>query len=60
MRSRILAWQIALAMAVVAAWQAGAAFKLLDPFFFSRPSDIGRRIGTWLVDGTLITGRRVS
>ena len=54
MRSRVLAWQIALAAAVLLAWQAGVAFKLLDPFFFSRPTDIARRIGTWLVDGTLV------
>jgi len=53
-RSRVLAWQIALAAAVLLAWQAGVAFKLLDPFFFSRPTDIARRIGTWLVDGTLV------
>jgi sulfonate transport system permease protein len=54
MRSRVLAWQIAVAVAFVTVWQAGAAARLLDPFFFSRPTDIGRRIGTWVVDGTLI------
>jgi NitT/TauT family transport system permease protein len=45
--------QIALGAAIVAAWEAGAAFKLLDPFFFSRPTEIGRRIGTWIVNGSL-------
>jgi len=50
----VLAWQIALALAILALWQAGVALRLLDPFFFSRPTDIARRIATWLVDGTLV------
>jgi NitT/TauT family transport system permease protein len=53
-RANVFAGQIALALAIVGAWQAGAAFKLLDPFFFSRPTDIVRRIGAWVVDGTLV------
>ena len=54
MRSRVLAWQVVLGLALLAAWQAGVALKLLDPFFFSRPTDIARRIATWIVDGTLV------
>ena len=50
----VFAWQIALAALIIGAWQLGVAFKLLDPFFFSRPTDIVRRIATWLVDGTLV------
>jgi len=53
-RAQVLLWQIALAVAIVAAWQTLVALKLLDPFFVSRPSDIARRIATWIVDGTLI------
>lgn len=53
MRSRVFVLQAALAAVILALWQAGVAFRLLDPFFFSRPSDIARRIGAWLVDGTL-------
>ena len=53
-RASVLAWQIALAALIVVVWQAGVAFKLLDPFFFSRPTDIGRRIVTWIADGTLV------
>ena len=54
MRSRVLLWQLGLAAAFLSAWQAGAASGLLDPFFFSRPSQIGYRIATWFVDGTLV------
>jgi len=50
----VLPWQIALGIGVLAAWQAAVVFKLLDPFFFSRPTDIARRIATWGVDGTLL------
>jgi NitT/TauT family transport system permease protein len=53
-RARVLVWQLAVALAVIVGWQAGVAFKLLDPFFFSRPSDIARRIVMWVVDGTLV------
>jgi len=51
---RVVMWQIALAILIAAAWQAGVALKLLDPFFFSRPTDIGVRIAEWIVDGTLV------
>ena len=53
-RPSVVAWQLALALTIVGVWQAGAALKLLDPFFFSRPTDIVRRIGAWFVDGTLV------
>ena len=47
-RSRVLAWQIALAVCLTGAWELGAAFHWLDPFFFSRPRDIVLRITTWI------------
>ena len=54
MRSvRVLAWQVALAVVTLAAWQALVTVKLIDPFFFSRPSDIVRRIVEWIANGSL-------
>jgi NitT/TauT family transport system permease protein len=38
---------------MVVAWEWGAASKRLDPFFFSRPSDIVLRLGQWIGMGTL-------
>jgi NitT/TauT family transport system permease protein len=52
-RANVLAAQLGLGLLVLGAWEAGAAAKVLDPFFFSRPSDILRRIGTWMVSGSL-------
>ena len=49
----VLAAQATLALALLGAWQAGASAKLLDPFFFSRPSDIAGRITTWIANGSL-------
>jgi len=45
--------QIALAVAILGFWQTGVSFKVLDPFFFSRPSDIAIRIGTWVSTGSI-------
>ncbi len=53
-RASVFAWQIALAASILVVWQVGVRLRLLDPFFFSRPTDIARRVGTWLVDGTLV------
>ncbi len=52
-RAPVLASQLALAAVALTAWQLGASLKLLDPFFFSRPSDIAVRIATWLGTGSL-------
>ena len=54
MRKRVLLWQFLVAVVVIGGWQALVALKLLDPFFVSRPADIGRRIASWIVDGTLV------
>ncbi len=51
--ARVLAAQTALAVAILASWQVLVTVKLIDPFFFSRPSDIARRIATWGVNGSL-------
>jgi sulfonate transport system permease protein len=52
-KARVLASQIALAAAILGSWQILVTFKLIDPFFFSRPSDIARRIATWAMNGSL-------
>ena len=53
LRATILMAQLALLAAIVITWQAAVSLKLLDPFFFSRPSDIARRILSWAASGTL-------
>ena len=52
--ARVLLWQLAVAVVAIALWQALVALKILDPFFVSRPTDVGRRIVTWIADGTLV------
>jgi NitT/TauT family transport system permease protein len=52
-RSWLLFWQVALAAAVLLAWEWAAASGMLDSFFFSRPSDIVRRIAEWIETGLL-------
>jgi NitT/TauT family transport system permease protein len=52
-RSSVLVAQLGVAVIVLTLWQAGASFKLLDSFFFSRPSDIGGRIVAWISSGSL-------
>ena len=52
-RAIILAAQIAVGAAFLAAWQTLVSLKILDPFFVSRPSDIAARIAQWSASGTL-------
>jgi NitT/TauT family transport system permease protein len=52
-RGTIVAAQIGLALIAGGAWQAAAATGLLDPFFFSRPSEILARVGRWIGDGSI-------
>jgi NitT/TauT family transport system permease protein len=49
MRVRFL--QVAVFALLVGVWQALAAFGLIDPFFFSRPSAIAAKILAWLTSG---------
>src|SRR5262245_15181575 len=53
MKKKVLVWQIAVGVFALALWQGLVSLKVLDPFFFSRPSDIIQRIGTWVFNGTL-------
>jgi NitT/TauT family transport system permease protein len=52
-RIPIFVWQLLLGIAFLALWEAGAASKILDPFFFSRPSQIAARVFHLAVTGTL-------
>jgi NitT/TauT family transport system permease protein len=54
-RSALRIWQVALALALLIAWQWGAETAFLDPFFFSSPSEIGLRVGRWIQTGMLWT-----
>ena len=47
-RRGLLVWQLALAAAVLLTWEWATATTLLDPFFFSRPSNIVRRLAQWI------------
>ena len=52
-RPRLIIWQVALAAVVLGAWEWGAASKRLDPFFFSRPSEILLRVVHWTGTGAI-------
>ena len=47
-RTAALMWQFTLAAVVLLLWQTGSATGFLDPFFFSRPTDIALRLGHWI------------
>lgn len=47
----ILACQLLAAAALIGGWQVLAETRVLDPFFFSEPSSIARRIGGWASSG---------
>jgi len=44
---------VSLAAAIVVVWEGGVAIGAIDPFFLSRPSDIFRRVVTWIASGSL-------
>ncbi|HEV8346372.1 MAG TPA: ABC transporter permease [Vicinamibacterales bacterium] len=52
-RGAILVWQILVGLVALALWQGLVALNILDPFFVSRPTDIARRVATWVAAGTL-------
>lgn len=49
--AKLISIQLCLAAAVLGAWEYGAAFRIIDPFFFSRPSQIGARVVHWTATG---------
>jgi NitT/TauT family transport system permease protein len=52
-RRAVVFWQMALGLTGVGLWQGLVSLKLLDPFFVSRPTDIVRRVGSWISAGSL-------
>ena len=52
-KSGVMVWRLALAVTLLAAWQGLVSLKVIDPFFFSRPSDIASRIAMWATNGSL-------
>lgn len=49
----ILFWRVALGLAILGSWQGLVSARILDPFFFSRPSDILGRAWSWIIDGSI-------
>jgi sulfonate transport system permease protein len=49
----VSAWRAGVAVLFLGGWQAAAALGVIDPFFFSRPSDIALRVWTWVSSGSL-------
>jgi NitT/TauT family transport system permease protein len=52
-KASLLLGQILIAVAFLSSWQMLVTTGKLDKFFFSRPSDIAARIGTWLRTGSI-------
>jgi NitT/TauT family transport system permease protein len=51
-RTLVAALRAAVLVVSVGGWEALARLHLIDPFFFSYPTAIGRQIWVWAVDGT--------
>jgi NitT/TauT family transport system permease protein len=51
-RIRIMSLQIGLAASLLISWQLLADHKIIDPFFFGRPSGIWQQLFTWIHNGT--------
>jgi NitT/TauT family transport system permease protein len=49
----VSAWRAGVAVLFLGGWQAAAVLGVIDPFFFSRPSDIALRVWTWVSSGSL-------
>src|SRR5262249_17732371 len=45
--------QLGLGLVIVVLWECSSAFNVVDPFFFSRPSEIFARIVRWTVTGAV-------
>jgi NitT/TauT family transport system permease protein len=52
-RFRLLPYQVGLFVALIAAWQITTRWGWVDPFFFSRPSNIAARIAEWFATGSI-------
>jgi sulfonate transport system permease protein len=52
-RGVVFVWQVAVGAFALALWQGLVSLRLLDPFFVSRPTDIVRRVASWVIAGSL-------
>jgi NitT/TauT family transport system permease protein len=52
-KGSVAAWRLALALVIIASWEGAVVAGVIDPFFFSQPSAIARRIGSWVISGYL-------
>jgi len=49
--AKLILAQLCLATALLGSWEFCSAFKIIDPFFFSRPTYIVARLTQWIVTG---------
>lgn len=49
----LVVWQVGILVAGIAAWEVLAARGALDPFFFSRPSQVAARVVQWFASGSI-------
>jgi sulfonate transport system permease protein len=52
-RSQVIALRLCLACLLLGFWEYLSAAKIIDPFFFSRPSEIALRVVHWVATGFL-------
>ncbi|MFI7132846.1 ABC transporter permease [Nonomuraea sp. NPDC050153] len=52
--------QTLLGVVVVALWELLVRLRVIDPFYFSRPSDIALRVRDWFADGEILEHLRVT
>ncbi len=52
-RRVVLLLQLVLFMVLALGWEAAVRLNYADEFFFSKPSDIGLRIATWIISGSI-------
>ena len=50
---RVRLWQAGLLLAFLALWEWASRAGRIDPFFFSKPSDILARVGRWFATGEI-------
>src|SRR5687768_11045526 len=51
----IVVWQVLLGVFALVLWQVLVSVRVLDPFFFSRPSDVFARVWEWTITGSIWT-----
>ena len=53
-RTLVLTLQIGVFLLLMATWEALSASKILDPFYFSRPSEIFAKMAVWIYTGFIL------